>query len=429
MNLRSKRNNNEIIHQNKKREVESTKISKNFVSHFENLPNEIIYEIFNYLDIYDIYYGFFNLKKRFENLYGHLNPYLRINISTMSKIRFDDYHQKIIIPNRQRILILRLSNPFTTDIIFSPPKIILKFVQLKTLILDKTDSTYLKNILKHMIHLPELSSLSINLIDFIKNSTEFYLQIFRLPKLKYCKLNFQIMAHLDVSSTSTNISSPIEHFVYEPLFPMESFENLLSFLPQLRHLPIHNIHDYRHRETNFSPLRLKSFTNISLKLSSMNFNRLEEIIKNYFYYIEVLHITSCDDPEFLNVKRWERLITSFMPNLRIFNMNHTGLADKYHDVINQFNSSFWINKKWYFTHEHITKDNAQTGIFYSMNPYRRKRYTVDWQKSEQTCLDIKENNFRSVKHVFIDGKQVSKNYPDYFSNATELTINSFENES
>ncbi|CAF4356266.1 unnamed protein product, partial [Adineta steineri] len=161
----------------------------------------------------------------------------------------------------------------------------------------------------------------------------------------------------------------------------------------------------------------------------MNFNRLEEIIKNYFYYIEVLHITSCDDPEFLNVKRWERLITSFMPNLRIFNMNHTGLADKYHDVINQFNSSFWINKKWYFTHEHITKDNAQTGIFYSMNPYRRKYYTVDWQKSEQTCLDIKENNFRSVKHVFIDGKQVSKNYPDYFSNATELTINSFENES
>ncbi|CAF4412073.1 unnamed protein product, partial [Adineta steineri] len=59
----------------------------------------------------------------------------------------------------------------------------------------------------------------------------------------------------------------------------------------------------------------------------------------------------------------------------------------------------------------------------------RKCYTVDWQKSEQTCLDIKETNFRSVKHVFIDGKQVSKNYPDYFSNATELTINSFENES
>ncbi|CAF4064356.1 unnamed protein product, partial [Adineta steineri] len=142
-----------------------------------------------------------------------------------------------------------------------------------------------------------------------------------------------------------------------------------------------------------------------------------------------LHITSCDDPEFLNAKRWERLITSFMPNLRIFNMNHTGLADKYHDVINQFNSSFWITKQWYFTHEHITKYNSQTGIFYSMNPYRRKYYTLDWQKSEQTCLDIKETNFRSVKHVFIDGKQVSKDYPDYFSNATELTINSFENES
>ncbi|CAF1415118.1 unnamed protein product [Adineta steineri] len=427
MNLRSKRKYNEISQENKKRKAESTTASKNFLSLFENLPNEIIYEIFNYLDIYDIYYGFFNLTKRFDNLYNHLNPYLRINISTMSKTKFDNYHQKIIIPNRQRISTLRLSNPFTTAILFSPPKIISKFIQLESLNLDKIDSTYLKNVLKHLINLPQLSSLTIHVIDFIKNSNELYLQIFRLPKLKYCKLYFQIMAHLDVSLTTTNIVSPIEHFIYEPLFPMESFENLLSFLPQLRRLSIHKIHDLHHTQMNFSHLRLKSFTNISLKLYSMNFDRLEEIIKNYFYYIEVLHITTCDDPQFLNAKRWERLIISFMPNLCIFDMNHTGLADKYHDLINNFNSSFWIDKQWYFTHEHISKDNSQTGIFYSINPYRRKCYTLNWQKSEQTCLDIKEINFDSVKHVFIDVKQVLKNCSNYFTNADELTINSFEN--
>ncbi|CAF4406849.1 unnamed protein product, partial [Adineta steineri] len=75
-------------------------------------------------------------------------------------------------------------------------------------------------------NLSKLSSLTNNLTDFIKYSTELYLQITRLPKLKYCKLSFQIMYHLDVSST--NIFSSLEHFVYEAVFPKKFFENFLS---------------------------------------------------------------------------------------------------------------------------------------------------------------------------------------------------------
>ncbi len=31
---------------------------------FEDLPNEIFYQIFEYLDVYDIYYGFYYLNHR-----------------------------------------------------------------------------------------------------------------------------------------------------------------------------------------------------------------------------------------------------------------------------------------------------------------------------------------------------------------------------
>ncbi len=162
----------------------------------------------------------------------------------------------------------------------------------------------MKNILNHSIDLPKLLySLSINLTAFIKTSTEIFLQIFRLPKLKYCKLNFQVMDHLNLSSTSNNKLSPIENFIIKPSFRFESFENLLSYLPRLGHLSIDGMHDRYHKEIDFSPLALKSFKYVSLKLYSLKFDRLEEIIKNYFRYIEVFYITSRRDPEYLNAKK------------------------------------------------------------------------------------------------------------------------------
>ena len=168
---------------------------------------------------------------------------LHVNISSISRSKFEDYHQNVILPNKHRINILRLSNPFTVDIVFSSSRIILKFIHLETLVLDNIDATNLNNIIKYSIYLPKLHSLTIHVIDLIKNSTDFFLHIFRLPKLKYCNLNFQIMDHLNLSSTSTNISSPIEHLVLKPFFPLESFNNLLSYLPQLRYLSIDAIHD------------------------------------------------------------------------------------------------------------------------------------------------------------------------------------------
>ncbi|CAF1267412.1 unnamed protein product [Rotaria sordida] len=419
MNRIKRRQNNNIVHQNKK-QVTNINTKKSI---FENLANEIIYEIFEYIDTYDVYYIFFNLNKRFENLFLNSNLPLQINISTISKSKFEDYHQNIIIPNRHRIDILRLSNPFTVDIIFSPPRIILKFIQLKTLVLDNIDAKYLKNILNHSIHLSKLHSLTIHLIDFIKNSTDFYLQIFRLPKLKYCKIKLSTMDDLTLS---TNIFSSIEHLVINTCFPYESFHNLLSYLPQLRYLSIDVIYDCYHKPIDFSPIVLKSLKYISLKLSSMNFNQFEQIVKNFFHYIEVLHITSSNDSEFLNAKRWEKLILSSMSNLRIFDINHSGLVGNnssiYHDVINEFNSSFWILKQWFFKHQHSWEKGSDSGIFYSTNPYRRKDYKLYCQINKQICLNIQENNLNLVKHLLIGGKQIINNSINYFINVNELTI-------
>ena len=109
----------------------------------------------------------------------------------MSKSRFDYYHENIIIPNKHRINYLRLTNPFTVDIVFSPPRSILKFLKLEILILENIKAKYLDNILDHSLFLPKLHSLTLNLADSVPNPNILFSQIFHLSKLKYCKIIYK----------------------------------------------------------------------------------------------------------------------------------------------------------------------------------------------------------------------------------------------
>ncbi|CAF4429026.1 unnamed protein product, partial [Adineta steineri] len=127
-------------------------LSKYSMSHFENLANELIYEIFDYLDLYDTYNAFSNLNLRYENLLEKSILPLKINISTMSKSSFEYYFTNIIIPNQDRIISLHLSNLFIVDRIFSS---LSNFTQLKTLIIHGTE-LQLTNLLNYIAILPNL---------------------------------------------------------------------------------------------------------------------------------------------------------------------------------------------------------------------------------------------------------------------------------
>lgn len=157
-------------------------------------------------------------------------------------------------------------------------------------------------------------------------------------------------------------------------FRIQSFNNLLSYLPQLRHLSINCLDGFDFNDIEFYPIILKDLKYVSLELELVYFNRFEKLIKNFFYYIEVLYITTKYDSQYLDAERWEELISTYMPNLRIFDINHDGSVQaspfEYHNFINQFNSSFWFKKQWFFTHQHDCEERLDTGIFYSTNPYR-----------------------------------------------------------
>ena len=110
----------------------------------------------------------------------------------------------------------------------------------------------------------------------------------------------------------------------------------------------------------------------------MSFDSFKIISSKLFLNLEILNICTRADDHYLMADRWEQLIKNFIPNLRIFDFQHywEPLDDSnieqhtYHLLIHRFTSSFWINRQWFFAHQHFSRRGIRDAVFYSTNPYR-----------------------------------------------------------
>ncbi|CAF4634689.1 unnamed protein product [Rotaria sp. Silwood2] len=160
--------------------------------------------------MYDLYKVFYNLNIRFRNLLVNSSLPIKINLSFISKSNFEHFNKDFILPNMHRITSLRVSNPMIYDLNISPTHMISKFVQLKRLFLDQIESIYMEKILRQLISLPFLTSLTIFTVDCIKNINALYLQIFNLPALKYCQLSLKEDLTRELLPIASNQHSSIE---------------------------------------------------------------------------------------------------------------------------------------------------------------------------------------------------------------------------
>ncbi|CAF4266085.1 unnamed protein product, partial [Rotaria sordida] len=201
-------------------------------------------------------------------------------------------------------------------------------------------------------------------------------------------------------------------------------------LPKLQHLSINHFdthYGYQKRNKS-SSIQLKYLKHVSLKLNFVCFDEFEKIIKEFFHHIQILRLTTSCDEKYLDAKRWQQLILFHIPYLRIFDIHHqcflTDNKLKDHDIINQFNSSFWNEKKWFFTHQHKLEHGFNTGHFYSIRPYRRKDCTYNWEIDEELDLNHQRENSKSVKHLYIAcGRKLNRQ--NYFPNVIQLTISCY----
>jgi len=288
----------------------------------------------------------------------------------MSKSTFQNYDQHIIIPYQDRINLIYLTNPFIYDLPSSPFHNLVNFPRLETLILKNIESKNLENLLQYLSSLPNLSSLTLIPIDHVQNRNTLYHQIFRLPVLRYCKVSLKERFSTMPLPIGNYQFSSIKHFVIDNDCHINRLNILLSYLPELCRLSCNNVTGPRIQRNQLQRVALNNLTHLSFKVEDISFDHIELFFTNLRHQLQVFHFSTKYDITYLNANRWEQLILSNMPNLRIFDIQVVSKDNSYRVIpqvsINQFRTSFWLEREWFFRYEY----EKSFAAFYSIKPYR-----------------------------------------------------------
>ena len=323
-------------------------------SSLEGFPSELILEIFEYLTHFQAYEAFFNLNIRFRHLLTDSNPGIRIDPSSLSKSACDRYNADISKSNIERINTFRISNPGVCDHVLSSFAKSLPFHGIKHLILENIDYACLANLLNRLPSSSLLSSLIITTVRDNQDRSTIYGPIFRLQALKYCQLSLLAWESREQLPISIDRSSPIERLIItNPIYAHE-LENLLPYTPQLRRLSL-----------CLTWLKLDDFLQIGRK-----FPATIEVVRF------TLDVSIINTREYTNAYKWEQVITSYLPNLRIFDIQYDFyipsdvLSFHIPEQFDRFITPFWLAHQWFFAYRFYSRKYGQHVLIYSTNPYR-----------------------------------------------------------
>jgi hypothetical protein len=343
----------------------------------EDLSNEVFYEIFEYLDCSDIYNGFFNLNTRLQNLINCPSLPLTIHRDFPSPSNVHRYCKEFINPNKYRIVYLHICDrSFSRN--WSPLSIIdSSFNRLESLILDRVRAKQLIPLFPILIYLPRLFTITIDLADNLRYVPEIYHLIFLLPVLK--------KGEVLVKDPSSNISLPIntteqysfiKRLIINHSCTIIQLIAILSYASQLRHLTCKELSKSYEEITGKLSVKMSHLTHITIIVCNEDFDRFEIFIKKICSQLRVLCFNTSEDVTYLDATRWERLISQYMPYLYKFKFQYSEChyqileLSSYHALIDQFTSSFWINRGWLFQIETGVDYWRPTKIIYSIRSYR-----------------------------------------------------------
>ncbi|CAF1564677.1 unnamed protein product, partial [Rotaria sp. Silwood1] len=399
-----------------------TNENKKIIHSIEDLSNEILYAIFDYLDGCHLYESFANLNTRFQNLLIKSFLPLKINIDSKHEFIIEYYCKNIINQNKSRLVLLELS---TTTAVKQSLKLITinsLFNHLQSLVINGIVEHKLQLLLKQLASLPCFHSLNISVVGELESFDTIYKLIFCLPFLKYNLLSYgpwRVPITLPIATSEQY--SFIEYLNIDIIISFNELITLLSYTSKLRHLTCQQLYSSTTCIQTQRTLVLPYLTYVNFHRCHLQFSELEILINMIGSQLKVLHFTTSDNITFLDVNRWQSLILQYLPNLFKFEFEYDEKIpnvfqlESHHQQINQFTSLFWIQRQWYLQIQIDAVPFSNNRIIYSIHSYRKKWYHLyEYMNQQNNSIDINSENNRSrLTSSFRDVELMATNRCDF----------------
>ncbi|CAF4965151.1 unnamed protein product [Rotaria sp. Silwood1] len=343
---------------------------------FEDLSNELLCEIFDYLNGYELCKIFSNLNIRFKQLLHSSCVLFKIYYCLFGYDEIMNIFKQFMFSNRHQIFSIHITFILQDSYFLSSFLFDSSFDHLESIFFKDIQSDTLIPVLKNLSSLPNLFSLTIITFNVKEKINDIYQLIFVLPKLKYYRISFSDKPHsITLPIAMNNQFSPIEYFVIDHYCSLNELVTLISYTTQLRRLTLHKTKTNDSNITILSSITLTNLKSMYLDLRQTKFNQLEIFITKIFSNLTTLSIIGSKDITFLDAYRWEQLIFNYFPKLEKFYLFYDDQVDNeqeypiYTGGMNKFSSSFWIKRQWLFEVE-----ISGTHIEYIIRPYSKRWY-------------------------------------------------------
>ena len=376
----------------------------------ESLANELLLDLFEYLDGFSLLSAFRGLNARFDHLLFHHFRAYRFDFRSIPKDAFDALWHRYLPMLLDRMVALTLSEnddtPNLPGLFLAHHFTLDRSIRLQSLCLDSMQSgDLLRQIVAQCRAIPHLTCLRltgdaphVNKFD----QTDLVNDIWSLPKLRYCSIDYQVSPKFWLSKISI-VSDTIQRLSIEKITcTLQDLRHLFQHTPRLEYLCTTIIHCAK--EELISPISTM-IRSLDLTLESSSKAMLVQVfcLMPNLVSLALRSVGLC-----VSGRRWKKLFRNYLPHLKNFRLRMYFAYRLYRDIdeqmtklIETYRTPFWIEEhQWHIQCYCIPFGRYQHGILYTL-PYSFDTYIYHHAtKSISTCPNSNcEHSYGRVTHL------------------------------
>ncbi|CAF0882408.1 unnamed protein product [Didymodactylos carnosus] len=306
---------------------------------FEDMYNDLFYQLFDYLDAYDIYYSFFGLNKRFNDLAEH-KPTLHANITSK---KFRDYYQILLPLIHLRLVALK----------FDELQLFIKIYYSFSKQFSRIRSLTLSNVIVDRLPLLKcILSLTLELKSSSVHSTSYLFQILhsKLPLLKYLVITNNPIVY-KIYKPTLYLHQYLETLAIDVGFCSDLFK-LFSCLPNIRCLTL-NVKstlisaDFQIENPSIIIPTVKILIVNDQPPGLIKVEHIKYVLK-YFPDLKAFAFISYSI-ESINGTKWEQILSTISTLTKFqlqVNVQQLKVEPNIIEIQSKFQTNYWHDKKW-----------------------------------------------------------------------------------